>query len=58
MRNTAEYEAYLTNPLGDRYPAEPEIRCDWCGDPQDEDNTEWCGECGCCKEHCQNYIDC
>ena len=55
--NTAEYEAYLTNPLEDRYPEEPEVRCDWCGEPCSV-YVWWCGECGCCKEHCQNFINC
>ena len=57
MRNTAEYEAYLTNPLEDRYPEEPTPTCDECGEPQGE--QEWCGECGCCRSCCKNeYVDC
>ena len=33
MRNTVEYETHLTNPLEDRYPEEPEVRCDECAEP-------------------------
>lgn len=57
MRNTAEYEAYLTNPLEDRYPEENTPTCDECGEPHDE--QPWCGECGCCRACCKNeYVDC
>lgn len=31
-------------------------RCDVCGLADEE--TEWCGDCGCCVEHCQQYITC
>jgi hypothetical protein len=51
MRNTAEYEAYLTNPLEDRYHEEPTPTCDECGEPHDE--QPWCGECGCCLDCCK-----
>ena len=51
MRNTAEYETYLTNPLEDRYPEETTPTCDECSEPQDE--QEWCGECGCCRACCK-----
>jgi len=51
MRNTAEYENYLTNPLEDRYPEEPIPTCDECGEPHDE--QRWCGECGCCLDCCK-----
>ena len=57
MRNTAEYEAHLTNPLEDRYPEEPTPTCDECSEPHDE--QEWCGECGCCRVCCKNeYVGC
>lgn len=57
MRNTAEYENYLTNPLEDRYPEEPIPTCDECGEPHDE--QPWCGECGCCRACCKNeYVGC
>lgn len=57
MRNTAEYEAHMTNPLEDRYPEEPTPTCDECSEPHDE--QEWCGECGCCRVCCKNeYVGC
>ena len=56
MTNTAEYERYLTNPLEDRYPEEPEVRCDACAEPHGE--QDWCGECGCCQIHCRLFEDC
>ena len=30
--------------------------CDECGIRDEE--TEWCGNCGCCKQHCQDYEGC
>jgi len=30
--------------------------CDICG--ESADGADWCGECGCCVEHCQNYRWC
>jgi hypothetical protein len=30
--------------------------CDICG--ESADGADWCGECGCCVEHCQQYEDC
>ena len=57
MRNTAEYEEYLTNPLEDRYPMQSEPVCDECSEPQDE--QPWCGECGCCLDCCRGeYVGC
>lgn len=38
-----------------------EPRCDVCDITCEEvswNNDEWCGECGCCAEHCQQYVDC
>lgn len=35
-----------------------EPRCDVCDITCEEvlwNNDEWCGECGCCAEHCQQY---
>lgn len=46
------------------YPARPEWwddetepRCDDCGIHMEE-AARWCGECGCCREHCQGYAGC
>ena len=30
--------------------------CDVCGET--DENVDWCGSCGCCREHCQGYVDC
>jgi len=30
--------------------------CDICG--ESAEGADWCGECGCCVEHCQNYRWC
>lgn len=30
--------------------------CDECGVRDEE--TEWCGNCGCCQQHCQDYEGC
>lgn len=35
----------------------PQPRCDVCG-IRDEEADDWCGECGCCREHCQQYESC
>ena len=57
MRNTVEYETYLTNPLEDRYPEEVTPTCDECSEPHDE--QPWCGECGCCRDCCKGEdVDC
>lgn len=35
--------------------------CDVCGTTIEEiewNGGDWCGECGCCKEHCQHFKDC
>ena len=57
MRNTAEYEEYLNNPLEQGFAYEPAPQCDECGEPQDE--QPWCGECGCCRACCKGeYVDC
>lgn len=31
--------------------------CDECG-WTDEEGQEWCGNCGCCADHCQDYEGC
>lgn len=30
--------------------------CDTCGAV--DETVEWCGSCGCCVEHCQQFVDC
>jgi hypothetical protein len=30
--------------------------CDVCHAIDEE--VVWCGSCGCCKVHCQDYVDC
>lgn len=32
-------------------------RCDVCN-IVDEKAAEWCGNCGCCKQHCQQHEGC
>jgi hypothetical protein len=32
-------------------------RCDDCSTTMEE-CERWCGECGCCVEHCQNFVGC
>ena len=32
-------------------------RCDVC-DTADEEADGWCGNCGCCREHCQHFHGC
>ena len=32
-------------------------RCDVCN-VADEEAEDWCGVCGCCREHCQQYEGC
>lgn len=42
-----------------RQPEDPEDytpRCDVCGKVDEE--VDWCGNCGCCREHCQGYKSC
>lgn len=34
-----------------------EPRCDKCGTSM-EQADRWCGECGCCTEHCGNFLGC
>jgi hypothetical protein len=38
---------------------EPDPRCDECNTSAFAmASDEWCGSCGCCKEHCLNYVGC
>jgi hypothetical protein len=33
--------------------------CDVCGTECEAlPGDEWCGECGCCVEHCQEFVGC
>lgn len=45
---------------GDCYLNDVEPTCDVCGwdEPTAEDKMGWCGSCGCCTDHCQNFVDC
>lgn len=33
-------------------------RCDVCGALAEDEAVEWCGNCGCCVEHCQKDEGC
>ena len=33
---------------------EPE--CDVCA--AHPESVSWCGDCGCCVQHCQGFVDC
>jgi hypothetical protein len=33
-------------------------RCDVCGVLAEDESVQWCGNCGCCVEHCQKNEDC
>ena len=35
----------------------PEPECDVCHE-YECDVDEWCGGCGCCVAHCQEFVDC
>ena len=37
---------------------EPTPTCDVCAQPCNEEQREWCGECGNCADHCANEMDC
>jgi hypothetical protein len=35
-----------------------EPSCDVCGALAEDESVDWCGECGCCVEHCQKFVGC
>ena len=39
-------------------PASVDPSCDVCGALMEDESVEWCGECGCCVEHCQKFEGC
>lgn len=60
----ADDEAHALEQHTDAFPDEGVITvvdieptCDVC-DTTMEESEQWCGECGCCVEHCQNFTDC
>jgi hypothetical protein len=47
-------------PWNGEYPPhvdDDEPACDECGTLVDE-CEDWCGGCGCCREHCAGYVEC
>lgn len=32
--------------------------CGWNDYTADEKGVGWCGSCGCCADHCQQFVDC
>jgi hypothetical protein len=39
-------------------PEGTEPTCDVCGALAEDESVNWCGECGCCVEHCQKFEGC
>lgn len=52
-------EAYLTGLLCRECAVQlgyVEPECDVCA--AHPESVSWCGDCGCCVQHCQGFVDC
>lgn len=39
-------------------PEASEPRCDVCRKHADDLGHQWCAYCGCCRQHCQEFVGC
>ena len=46
----------LLNAIEDNAVIYEQPTCDVCG--MAEEDVVWCGTCGCCQDHCQDFYDC